>query len=291
MVGTGGPRFLVLAEGRELVCALRGRLKKDRHAATSLAVVGDRVAVTPHADGSGSIEEVRPRTSELRRPGFKGRDHVLAANLDLLIIVQAAAQPPFNRHLVERFLTLAASGGMPVLLVVNKCELVEPATLAAQLAPLRENRVPTLHTSAVTGQGLGALRERVTGKVAAMVGPSGVGKSSLLNALDVALALKTRELSEATRKGRHTTSTSRLYPLLGGGFLADTPGIRELGLFDGDRKSLDGVFPEVAQLAHACRFRSCSHTHEPDCAVKSAVADGVVSEDRYQHYLRLRAGE
>jgi ribosome biogenesis GTPase len=291
VIGTGGPRFAVLAGGREILCSLRGRLKQRRQNVTTLAVIGDEVEIEAQADGSGAIEAVLPRRSELRRPGFAGRDRVVAANLDRLIVVQSALEPGFNRHLVERFLTIGTRGGIPGLVVVNKSDLVADSVLHEAVAPLRENGIEVLYTSARTGRGLPELAAAVRGRIAAMVGPSGVGKSSLLNALDPGLSIATKAVSGMNQRGRHTTSASRLYPLEGGGFLADTPGIRELALFEEDRESLDIVFPEITQLAVACRFRNCSHVHEPDCAVRSAVADGVIGEDRYRHYLRLQKGE
>lgn len=290
VIGINGPQFVVRADGKDVVCLLRGRLKKEQKQVTSLVVVGDRVELTLLGDGSGAIESVAPRRTELARPGFGPRTRVVAANLDQLVVVQATRLPAFNRHLVERFLAIAAGGGMNGLVVVNKCDLEQPAVVESWLRPLRANGVPVLLTNAKAGHGVEALRAALAGRMSVMVGPSGVGKSSLLNALDPELRIRTAAVSEATNKGRHTTSASRLYPLAAGGYLADTPGIRELALFEGDPEALAVVFPEIADASPACRFRGCSHSHEPGCMVKAKVAAGEIEGDRYRHFLKLSAG-
>lgn len=290
VIGVTGPRFLVSVDGRLVSCVLRGRLKKERQAPTSLVVVGDDVEVSLGGDGTGAIEAVGPRRTELARPGRAGRTRLVAANLDLLVVVQATRLPAFNRHTVERFLALAERGGLSGLLVVNKSDLEAPERVEAWVAPLRENGVRAIATSAVSGKGIEELRAALAGRLSAMVGPSGVGKSSLVNALDPGLLARTGAVSTSTRRGRHTTTASRLYALAGGGYLADTPGIRELGLFEDDAASVRTVFPEIEEAAFLCRFRGCSHSHEPGCAVKELVESGAIERDRYRHFLRLQAG-
>ena len=293
VIGIYGPQFVVRVDDmdvRDVPCVLRGRVKKERQRVTSLAVIGDRVEVILFPDGTGAIESVGPRRTELARPGSGVRARIAAANLDQLVIVQATRSPAFNRHLVERFLSIAAGGGMAGLVIVNKSDLEDPAVVESWLVPLRSNIVPIFLTNAKSGQGIEALRAALSGKMSAMVGQSGVGKSSLMNALDPELRVRTAEVSGVTGKGRHTTSASRLYPLAGGGYLADTPGIRELALFEGDRESLAAVFPEIEEAAPACRFRGCSHSHEPGCMVKAKVAAGEIEGDRYRHFLKLSAG-
>lgn len=290
VVGVAGPRYWVRLGDSDVLCALRGRLKRERQQAMSLVVVGDRVEVRMDPDGTGVIEAVAPRRTVLERPGFRDRTRLAAANLDLLVIVQATRQPAFNRHLVERFLAVADRGGMQALLVVNKIDLEEPALVASWLAPLRGLELPVILTCAKDGRGIPELGEALKGRLAAMVGPSGVGKSRLVNALDPGFRARIGEVSEVHQKGRHTTSASRLYPLQGGGYLADTPGIRELALFEGDPESLAIVFPEIVEAAAGCKFRRCSHSHEPHCAVKADVESGRIDRDRYEHFLRLAAG-
>lgn len=290
VVAASGSRFWVRLGEVDVLCALRGRLKRERQQASSLVVVGDHVELTVQPDGTGVIEAVAPRRTVLERPGVRERTRLAAANLDLLVIVQSTRLPAFNRHLVERFLAIASRGGMSALLVVNKIDLEDLTVVEAWLAPLRALELPTVLTCAKDGRGIERLREALTGRLAAMVGPSGVGKSRLVNALDPGFKARVGEISLVHEKGRHTTSASRLYPLAGGGYLADTPGIRELALFEGDPESLAIVFPEIVEAAARCKFRRCSHSHEPACAVKAAVESGAIDRDRYEHYLRLAAG-
>lgn len=286
-----GPNFWVDAGGAETRCALRGRLRREAARASSILVVGDRVTFQKLGDGSGVIETVLPRRTELARPGFKGLVHVIAASVDQLVIVQAVAQPSFKRHLVERFLATAQRGGLEPLVVVNKCDLAPEDEVSEWVAPLGAAGVPVFLVSAATGRGVDPVRERMVGRISVLAGQSGVGKSSLLNAMFPGVEARTAAVSESLNKGRHTTTASRLYPLPGGGYLADTPGIRELGLFEEDRELLPEVFPEILAAAAACRFRDCSHSHEARCAVKDAVDRGEIHPDRYEHFLRLAAGE
>jgi len=281
-----GPRFWVETEGREVACILRGRLRQEQARASSPAVIGDRVLLRVARDGTAVIEAVEPRRSELSRPGPRGI-HVMAANVDLLVIVQAARQPPFQRRLVERFLATAHRGRMEAVVVVNKCDLEREEVIRGWLSPLEE--VPVLLTSAADRRGIEALRALLRARISVLAGKSGTGKSSLLNAMYPGFAVRTGAVSEKLNKGRHTTTASRLYPLPGGGYLADTPGIRTLGLF-ADDQAVSGVFPEISAAAEGCRFRDCTHSHEAACAVKAAVDGGEIDADRYRNYLRLARG-
>jgi ribosome biogenesis GTPase len=283
-----GPRFWVDLGGQEVACVLRGRLKKEQQRVSCLVVVGDEVIVEPLPDGTGAIKARESRRTELVRPGFRGQANVTAANLEQLVIVQAARDPSFKRHLVERYLTTARRGRMSSLVVVNKCDLEEEETIRSWVEPLLASDVTVVLTSAAEGRGIEELRALLVGRVSGLVGQSGVGKSSLLNALYPELDIRVSAVSDWSHKGCHTTTASRLYPLPGGGYLADTPGIRNLGLFGGDEDELSGVFPEIAAAATGCKFSDCSHTHEPRCAVKEAVENGDIHPDRYEHYLRLR---
>ncbi|MBE3590128.1 MAG: ribosome small subunit-dependent GTPase A [Firmicutes bacterium] len=292
VTGVNGPSFTVEVDQREVACVLRGRLKREWRRTTNVVVVGDVVEVTRLDDGTGVIEHVAPRRTELARPGFRGETQVMAANVDRLVAVQAARQPAFQRRLVERFLALGRQAGIDVLVVVNKCDLVDEALVRSWIAPLIESGVDVLRTSAVTGEGLDELRARLSGKVSVLAGKSGVGKSSIVNALLPGMAAaRTRAVSGASARnpGQHTTTASRLYKLPVGGYLVDTPGVRELGLFEGAEDAVGDVFPEIERYAAGCRFRDCTHTHEPRCAVKEAVARGEIDEDRYRHYVKLRS--
>lgn len=286
-----GPRLWVEASGQEYPCILRGRLKKEQLRQTSLVVVGDQVTVAPQPDGSGVIEAISERRSLLERPGFHGYNHLIAANLDQLVIVQAAQQPRFKLHLVERFQAIAMRGGVPVVVVINKADLEAEATMRAWTAPLVNTGVEVILTSTTTGQGLAELKERLVGRLSVLAGQSGVGKSSLVNALFGEELARTGLTSVWSTKGRHTTTSSRLYPLPGGGYLADTPGIKTLEMFDDEAEgAVADLFPEITALAGGCKFRDCTHVHEPRCAVKAAVAAGEIPEVRYQNWVRLQQG-
>lgn len=287
-----GPRLWVEADGQELPCILRGRLKKEQLRQTSLVVVGDEVSVAPQPDGSGVIEAITSRRSVLERPGFHGYTHVIAANLDQLVVVQAAAQPRFKLHLVERFQSIAIRGGVPVVVVVNKADLEPEATIRSWTAPLEAVGVKVILTSTNTGQGLDELKELLVGRTSVLAGQSGVGKSSLVNAIFGDGVTKTGLVNAMTNKGKHTTTSSRLYPLPGGGYIADTPGIKSLELFEDEEDGPAAVelFPEIAAHAAGCKFRDCTHVHEPRCAVKAAVEAGEIPAVRYENWLRLQRG-
>jgi ribosome biogenesis GTPase len=287
-----GPRFWVDVNGQDVACVLRGKLKQEHQLVTSLGVVGDEVEVTLVSPGQGVIETIKPRRTELSRPGFHGYVHVMAANVDQMLIVVAAANPRLKRNTVERFIVAASRGGITPVVVVNKCDLRPLAEIQADLALLRAAMadLQILHVSAATGLGIDALRQQLTGRVSVLAGQSGVGKSSLVRALFPELNLRVGHVNADTGKGRHTTTNSQLYRLPGGGYLADTPGIRAMGLFD-PAEELAGIFPDIEELAQGCKFRNCTHTHEPRCAVKAAVSTGALAPERLAHYQRLRAGE
>ncbi len=283
-----GAVFWVDVGGREITCVLRGRLKRDSRRVTSLVVVGDLVDVELLPDGTGAIKQRLNRQTELVRPGFRQREHLTAANLDLVVIVQSAREPPFDRHIIERYLVTARRGGMTAVVVVNKCDLEDEGVLLDEVRPLVARGVYVILASAARGGGLDELRALLAGRVSGLVGKSGVGKSSLLNALYPDFAARVSDVSDWSGKGRHTTTASRLYPIPEGGYIADTPGMRQVGIFDDSEADVESVFGEITALASRCRFRDCTHTHEPKCAVKEAVERGDIDPDRYQHYLRLR---
>lgn len=274
------------AEGR-LTCRMRGRLKQGKRT-TDLAVIGDLVEVERGAPGEGTIGEVLPRTTVFSRlqPGSRRPiEDVLAANLELLVVCASANEPPLRPRLVDRFLVIAEWNRIPALVAITKVD--DPATLAPHAEALSARRAAgyeILPTSARTGLGIETLRARLEGKIAAFVGPSGAGKSSLLNVLDPAVMAEIGDLN-AVNKGAHTTRVARLFPL-GSGFLADTPGIRELAPFELPAEALGHCFPEIRGLLHACQFGDCLHQSEPGCAVRAAVDRGAVSPDRYDSYLR-----
>lgn len=290
IVRTSGAEATVRdAEGVEWRCVLRGRLRMELRGATSPVAVGDRVAFRPAGEREGAIERLLPRRSRLVRRAPSGhdrgvfREQVLAANVDLAVIVVAC--PP-RATVIDRYLALATGGGRAPLVVANKIDLAAREIVEGLLASYVAAGIPVVLTSALTGEGVESLRAELGGRLAAFVGPSGAGKSSLLNALDPSLDLRVGALNVAG-KGSHTTSWAAIYAL-GGGFVVDTPGLREIAFAgDGAHGTMFDLFPEIAALAAGCRFRDCSHTHEPDCAVQAALDAGELDEDTYRRFVRL----
>jgi ribosome biogenesis GTPase len=272
---------------------LRGRLKKQR-AQGDIIALGDRVQFIPLPDGTGVIEAVEPRTHALVRmaPTARGEyQQVLLANPDQVVFVFSCANPAPRLGMLDRFLVIAEQQGIPPLIVANKTDLVtaeEARQLFAEYPPLG---YPVIYTSVKTGEGIQQLHDCLKGKLSALAGPSGVGKSSLLNAIQPELGLAVREVSQATSKGRHTTVIRQMFPLQDGGFVADLPGLRMLALWDVQPEELDGYFPELRERVQQCAFNDCTHRSEPGCAVQAALQNGEISPRRYQSYLRMRFGE
>jgi ribosome biogenesis GTPase len=289
---SGGVYDVELEDGSVAEAVLRGRLKLEQRTGDRV-VAGDIVDVVRQDDGSRTIESVAQRRTELARraPGGHGRRaKVIVANIDRVIIVFAAAQPEPRRRMLDRFLVLAEANRLESLIILNKIDLVGAAAASAFVAPYIAAGYETLRTCARSGIGVDALRERVCGARSVVTGPSGAGKSSLLNALQPGLGLRIGAVSEAVRKGRHTTVSAQLIPLACGGYIADTPGLRELGLWGIEPDALPDCFPEFAEYIDACRFgRSCTHTHEPGCAVREAVDAGDIDAERYESYRMLRS--
>jgi ribosome biogenesis GTPase / thiamine phosphate phosphatase len=273
-----------------VVCRLRGRLKKNRFEGDILAI-GDKVMVSILADGSGMIEEITPRTHELARmaPTPRGEfRQVLVANPDQIVLVFACAHPEPRLRMLDRFLVICEKQRIPVLIVANKADLVAPAAAEAIFAVYARLGYPLLYTSVAQRRGVDELHQHLQGKLSGLAGPSGVGKSSLLNAIQPDLGLAVRAVSDTTTKGRHTTVVRELFPLQGGGFVADLPGLKSLALWDTEPEEIDGYFPELRDLVAECQFNNCTHRSEPGCAVRREVTAGRVAEERYQSYLRMR---
>ena len=278
-----------------LMCEVRGRLLQDRGVDT-LVAVGDRVWVRALTATKGQIERIEPRRSQLSRqqPGENmPAEDVLLANPDQALIVFAAARPEPHLRMLDRFLVIAEANELPVVICVNKIELVGLAAVQQLFGVYERIGYRVLYTSAADQVGIDALRELLTDRITVVTGPSGVGKSSLLNVVHPALHLRTGDLRDFLDKGKHTTRAAHLLPLPFGqdSFVADTPGIRELGLYDIDPSNLQFYFRELAPYLPACRFPGCTHDHEPECAVRAAVESGEIDPARFDSYLRLLHGE
>lgn len=290
--------FTVRTENGDFICQLRGRLKQQR-LQTDLAAVGDHVEISLLPEGTGMIETVLPRTRALTRrapnarTGARATDHeqVIVANPDQVVFVFACANPAPHLRMLDRFLVLAEVAHLPVIICANKCDLVPPATATTLFGLYPSLGYPVCYTAANTGQGCAELRALLHNKISVLSGPSGVGKSSLLNALEPGLGLRAKAVSQATTKGRHTTVHPELLPLSTGGYVADTPGLRSLGLWDIEPTELDAYFVEIGPLVATCAFNDCTHLSEPGCAVRQAVTEGRIAASRYDSYCRLRAGQ
>jgi ribosome biogenesis GTPase len=276
-----------------LVCQLRGRLKQGAREG-DLAAIGDRVLVTQLKAQTGVIEEIQPRQRWISRlaPTPRGEYHqIIIANPDQAVFVFACADPDPHMRMLDRFLVTAEKQAVPAMVVANKVDLVGIDRARKTYARYEEIGYPVVYTSAKTGYGVESFEQRLAGSISVLAGPSGAGKSSLLNAIQPGLGLEVQKVSQATGKGQHTTVASQLFPLEGGGYVADTPGLKALALWDIEPEELDGYFPELRSLVQECQFSDCTHLHEPGCAVKNALARGEIHPERYESYIRMRSGE
>ncbi len=293
---------ILTKKGEEITARIRGRLKKEQRD-TTIITVGDRVVWEPLKHGGYIIEEVLPRERALsrlrplpygrgsrrwdRRGYLREKEQVIIANPDQVVFVLACAEPDPRLRLLDRLLVGAERQRIPTLICANKIDLVGPEAAQAAFGVYEEIGYPVLYTSATTGDGIEELHSRLVGKISALVGPSGVGKTSLLNAFQPGLGRRVKQVSGATGKGRHTTTVAELIPLEDGGWVADTPGIRALALFDLEPEEIDAYFPDIAPYVPYCNFSDCSHTVEPGCAVREALEAGEIDEHRYESYVRL----
>ena len=284
----------VRTERGDIQTRLRGRLRQGK-AEGDLVAVGDKVRIAIHNDGTGSIEEVLPRKSVFSRQ-LSGVNYdyqqIILANADLALLVFACTQPDPSLRMLDRFLVVTERAHIPAVIVVNKVDLMPLEQVDKLFGLYRAIGYDVIYASVLTGQGIEELRACVQGKLSTLAGPSGVGKSSLLNAVIPGLNLEVGSLSEGIKgKGKHTTQVRQLYPLPDGGYIADVPGLRTVALWDIQDEELDAYFREIAPLVPECQFNDCSHSHEPDCAVRKAAKSGRIDPLRYESYLRLRFGD
>jgi ribosome biogenesis GTPase len=285
--------YTVQTEKGDVICQLRGRLKRGR-AGGDVIAVGDRVQITCLPDGSGVVEQIEPRNSALVRldPRPQGEyRQILLANIDQIVLVFACADPEPRLRMLDRFLVIAEKQHIPAVIVANKVDLVGQERAEALFGGFSSLGYPVIYTSVRQPESIAALHIRLQGHISGLAGPSGVGKSSLLNRIQPELGLAVRAVSEQTSKGRHTTVVRRIFPLAGGGYVADLPGLKSLALWDTQPEELDGYFPELRELVMSCRYNDCTHRNDPGCAVRAAVEAGRIDRRRYESYLRMRYGD
>ena len=290
--GTGGVwRVHLPGEHRIVEASLRGRLKKSRDGEGVKLAVGDEVRVEPGSHQDWSIIEILPRRSKLARRAPSGAhgERILAANVDQVIVMFAAVKPEPHPRMLDRFLVIAEANALPARIVINKIELGPREETEAMFAPYAKAGYDVHYVSVKQRIGLGALHDAFARRVSVLTGPSGVGKSSLLNATFPGANLRVGDISESVNKGRHTTVGAVMIELPGdeGGFIVDTPGLREVGLWEIPADRLDHCFPEFRPHLDECRFGDCRHVREPDCGVREAVTRGEISTARYESYLML----
>lgn len=271
-------------------CATRRLLKTLSTDKRHVVAAGDVVWFRPEGRNQGIIERVEPRRGVVSRTS-RGRQHLLVANVDQLVIVTSAAEPRLKPNLIDRLLVTAEKGGIRPVICINKIDLINPADLMPLVGVYAQLGYEVMLVSASRHIGIDRLRERLAGAESVVSGQSGVGKSSLLNAIEPGLALRVQTVSAETQKGRHTTTTAELIPLSFGGYVVDTPGIRQFQLWDVIPEEVAGFFRELRPYVSRCRFPDCTHTHEDHCAVKDAVADGWIDARRYESYVQIRSGD
>lgn len=288
--GTGGVWHVRAESGETHEASLRGRLKQEREETKKLAV-GDRVVLEIDNRGEHwTIADILPRHSQLARraPGEGQGERIVAANVDQVVVVFAAAKPEPHRRMLDRFLVIAEANSLESRIVINKIELVDREQVERAFADYAAAGYPVHFTSVKQRIGLDQLHDALAGKTSVLTGPSGVGKSSLMNSMYPGLDLRVGEISESVNKGRHTTVGALLHPLPDGGYVVDSPGLREVGMWGLASEHLDECFREFREYIASCRFGNCTHRVEPGCAVRAAVEKGGISAERYDSYLRLR---
>ena len=290
VVRATGSWYDVLHDGTPVRCRIRGKLRLKGVRSTNPVVVGDEVVCEADDGGDYVIADIVPRRNYVirRASNLSKESHIIAANVDQALLMASLRSPETPTEFVDRFLVTCEAYKVPVTILLSKIDLQDAEAVAEFRAVYEGAGYRVLEVSATEGRGVEAVRELLAGRTTLVSGNSGVGKSTLIQCIDPALDIRTGEISESHHKGRHTTTFSTMYPLAGGGAVIDTPGIKGFGLIDIDEAELWHYFPEMMRVAPACRFYNCTHTHEPGCAVREAVARGEVARSRYESYLKIR---
>lgn len=289
VVRATGSWYEVLAEGERLQCRIRGKLRLKGVRSTNPVVVGDRVMGITDEQGNHLIVDIEPRRNYVirRASNLSKESHIIAANIDRALLMVTLRQPETALEFVDRFLVTCEAYKIPVVLLLSKSDLQDPEALAVFRAIYEPIGYRVLEVSTATGEGVEQVRELLIGATTLLSGNSGVGKSTLVQVIDPTLDIRTGEISDSHHKGRHTTTFSTIYPLVEGGYVIDTPGIKGFGLIDIEEEELWHYFPEMMHYGQECRFYNCTHTHEPGCAVIAALEEGAIAEQRYESYLKM----
>lgn len=290
VVRATGSWYDVLHDGETVRCRIRGRLRLKGVRSTNPVVVGDEVACEADEGGDYVIADTLPRRNYVirRASNLSKESHIIAANVDQALLMASLRSPETPTEFVDRFLVTCEAYKVPVTILLSKLDLQDAEAVAEFRAVYEGAGYRVLEVSVREGRGVEEVRELLAGRTTLVSGNSGVGKSTLIQAIDPSLDIRTGEISESHHKGRHTTTFSTMYPLAGGGAVIDTPGIKGFGLIDIDEAELWHYFPEMMRVAPACRFYNCTHTHEPGCAVTEAVKAGEIAWPRYESYLKIR---
>ena len=290
VVRATGSWYDVLHVGETVRCRIRGRLRLKGVRSTNPVVVGDEVACEADEGGDYVIADILPRRNYVirRASNLSKESHIIAANVDQALLMASLRSPETPTEFVDRFLVTCEAYKVPATILLSKIDLQDTEAVAEFRAVYERAGYRVLEVSVREGRGVEEVRELLAGRTTLVSGNSGVGKSTLIQAIDPSLDIRTGEISESHHKGRHTTTFSTMYPLAGGGAVIDTPGIKGFGLIDIDEAELWHYFPEMMRVAPACRFYNCTHTHEPGCAVTEAVKAGEIAWPRYESYLKIR---
>ena len=290
VVRATGSWYDVLHDGETVRCRIRGRLRLKGVRSTNPVVVGDEVACEADEGGDYVIADILPRRNYVirRASNLSKESHIIAANVDQALLMASLRSPETPTEFVDRFLVTCEAYKVPVTILLSKLDLQDAEAVAEFRAVYEGAGYRVLEVSVREGRGVEEVRELLAGRTTLVSGNSGVGKSTLIQAIDPSLDIRTGEISESHHKGRHTTTFSTMYPLAGGGAVIDTPGIKGFGLIDIDEAELWHYFPEMMRVAPACRFYNCTPTPEPGCAVTEAVKAGEIAWPRYESYLKIR---
>jgi len=292
VIQSTGSWYLVNINDKTYQCRLPGRFRLNIKNVTNPIAVGDWVDISLNEDGTGTIEKIHDRKNFVLRKATHGKKgkHILACNIDQILVVQSVRKPKFKATFTDRILVTAEAYEIPAGIIINKMDLSKEKGFerVSEIRALYTSLgYDFLTTSIFQNDTLETLRKLLRQKVSVFIGPSGVGKTSLINALEPGINLKTKEISSYSNKGKHTTTYAQLVPLSFGGYLVDTPGIREFGLVEIDDWELSLYFPEMLEARNNCKFNTCTHHHEPSCGVIKAVKEELISPERYKSYLQI----